>query len=169
MDAAAAISADSYVLMNGQPDGKVKAELGEDRERSGEYRFQFDIHNLEDRERVFALSADFVFTQDAFQYYANAQENPEEMALYMDTQTAELEADVTWTAGGAPVNSAGEMAVCDFNGDGQVDSADGQALLDYVTGTRDSIKTRNMETWTATAWWIPMTSISLPASWGRTR
>lgn len=96
VDAAAAISADSYVLMNGQPDGKVKAELGEDRERSGEYRFQFDIHNLEDRERVFALSAD-VFTQDAFQYYANAQENPEEMALYMDTQTAELEADVTWT------------------------------------------------------------------------
>ncbi|MFR8331885.1 MAG: dockerin type I domain-containing protein [Oscillospiraceae bacterium] len=62
------------------------------------------------------------------------------MALYMDTQTAELEADVTWTAGGAPVNSAGEMAVCDFNGDGQVDSADGQALLDYVTGTRDSIQ-----------------------------
>ncbi len=139
VDAAAAIGADSYVLVNGQPDGKVKAELGEDRERSGEYRFQFDIHNLEDRERVFALSAD-VFTQDAFQYYANAQENPEEMALYMDTQTAELEADVTWTAGGAPVNSAGEMAVCDFNGDGQVDSADGQALLDYVTGTRDSIQ-----------------------------
>ncbi len=30
-----AISASSYVLVDGQPDGKVKAELGDDPERTG--------------------------------------------------------------------------------------------------------------------------------------
>lgn len=39
VNTAAATSADTYVLVDGQPDGKVKAELGEDPERRGEYQF----------------------------------------------------------------------------------------------------------------------------------
>ena len=61
VNTAAATSADTYVLVDGQPDGKVKAELGEDPERRGEYQFAFQIHNLEDRAKTFSLSAD-VFT-----------------------------------------------------------------------------------------------------------
>ena len=43
-------------------DGKIKAELGDDPDRSGTYSFGFTIHNLEDTATAFRLSADF-FTQ----------------------------------------------------------------------------------------------------------
>ncbi len=36
-----AVSSGSYVLVDGQPDGKVKAELGDDPERTGVYSFSF--------------------------------------------------------------------------------------------------------------------------------
>lgn len=35
------------------------------------------------------------------------------------------------------------LANCDFNGDGKVTKADGQALLDYVTGVLDSISNKD--------------------------
>ena len=135
---AAATSADSYIMVDGQPDGKVKAELGDDPERSGVYSFSFDINNMDDEARVYELSAD-LFTQDAFVYYANANMSEDELAYYMDTLTTALAANVTWTADGQLVNSAGEMANCDFNNDGKVDENDAQALLDYVSGKSATI------------------------------
>ena len=135
---AAATSADSYIMVDGQPDGKVKAELGDDPERNGIYSFSFDINNMDDEARVYELSAD-LFTQDAFVYYANANMSEDELAYYMDTLTTALAANVTWTADGQLVNSAGEMANCDFNNDGKVDENDAQALLDYVSGKSATI------------------------------
>ncbi len=135
---AAATSADSYVLVNGQDDGKVKAELGEDAGREGVYSFGFTLNNLTGETKVFELSAD-LFTQDMFVYYANGNQDMSQLATYLDTATTALEANVSWTADGQVVNAAGEMAKCDFDGDGDVDTDDGQALLDYVTGARTSI------------------------------
>ena len=40
-------------------------------------------------------------------YYANANMSEDELAYYMDTLTTALAANVTWTADGQLVNSAG--------------------------------------------------------------
>ena len=67
----------------------------------------------------------------------------EQTALYTDTQTTPLDANVLWTVDGRVVSAKGELAQCDFDGDGDVDADDGQALLDYVTGARDAIQALN--------------------------
>lgn len=41
--------------------------------------------------------------------------------------------NVAWTIGGV-MTASDSMDGCDFNGDGIVSTADGQALLDYATG-----------------------------------
>ena len=93
VDADAAVSADTYVLMNGDAtvsceDGKVKAELGDDPERTGEYGFSFTLNNLTEKDLEYTLAADF-FTQDIYYFL-------------MDTCTVLLEPDdVSWTADGA--------------------------------------------------------------------
>ncbi len=59
-----ATSAKTYVLVDGQPDGKVKVELGDDPDRKGEYSFRFTLYNLDSGPARFVLSAD-LFTQAA--------------------------------------------------------------------------------------------------------
>ena len=129
-----ATMADSYILMLSDAtasyaDGKVKAELGDDPAQEGVYSFSFTINNLTDVEKTFALSAD-VFTQNAFAY-GNA--------LYLDTWATDLAPTVYWTVNGVAVNSGAALAGLDFNGDGTVNSDDGQALLDYATGVRTEL------------------------------
>ena len=125
----AAVLADSYILMNADAtasyaDGKVKVELGDDPAREGVYSFSFTINNLTDRDRIYALSADF-FTQDAFPYGDQ---------LYMDTWTAPLYPAVTFTVDGRALVGEGMPAELDLNGDGVIDAADGQLLLDCAVG-----------------------------------
>ena len=141
----AAITADSYILMDenataSYADGKVKAELGDDPERTGKYEFSFSINNLREYENVFALSAAF-FTQDVFEDYATLGMDPENTALYMDYLCTTLAANVTWTVDGEGLLPAdGSVRGMDFDGNGAVNSDDGQALLDYVAGVTDSIE-----------------------------
>ena len=141
----AATSAGTYILMDkgtnaGAADGKVKVELGDDPQRTGEYSFGFTINNLKDIATSFNLSADF-FTQDVF---TNQFEDGSEVN-FEDTYTALLSSNVTWTVDGQVVEMAAPagLANCDFNGDGKVTKADGQALLDYVTGVLDSISNKD--------------------------
>lgn len=61
------VNADSYILMGADAtvsyqDGKVKAELGDDPEKNGEYSFSFSVNNLTAEEKTFDLSA-ILFTQ----------------------------------------------------------------------------------------------------------
>ncbi|MBQ6478071.1 MAG: S8 family serine peptidase [Erysipelotrichaceae bacterium] len=77
-----AINSDIVILMNSTAvngearkdisayakDGKVKAELGDDPERTGKYSVEFTLNNLTDESHYFELNGDF-FTQDAFAYY----------------------------------------------------------------------------------------------------
>ena len=118
------IGAESYVLVEGQPDGKVKAELGDDPDRTGVYRFGFTIHNLTDQPLDYALSAD-LFTQDVF---ADGD------TLYMDTWTTALAASTSFTADGRPIVRDQDLASFDLNGDGTVDEADANTLLEYLLG-----------------------------------
>ncbi|MFR8332699.1 MAG: dockerin type I domain-containing protein [Oscillospiraceae bacterium] len=103
-------------------------------------RFGFTLNNLTGETKVFELYAD-LFTQDMFVYYANGNQDMSQLATYPDTATTALEANVSRTCRrpGCKRSLVQEMAKCDFDGDGDVDADDGQALLDYVTGARTSI------------------------------
>ena len=131
-----AINAGSYISMDADAtdsyaDGKVKVELGDDADRTGAYTFGFTIHNLRDTTSDFALSADF-FTQ------ALARDSG--MNFKVD-QTAIVGSTLSWVVDGKRVEaeSAEGLENCDFDGNGSITLADGQALLDYVTGVRDAI------------------------------
>ena len=141
----AAVSAGTYIMMDknanaGAADGKVKVELGDDPQRTGEYSFGFTINNLKDAATSFNLSADF-FTQDVF---TNQFDDGSEVN-FEDTYTTLLSSNVTWTVDGQVVEMTAPegLANCDFNGDGKVTKADGQALLDFVTGVLDSISNKD--------------------------
>ena len=140
-----AIAATSYVTVKGQPDGKVKAELGDDPDRTGVYTFDFTLNNLTDATQGYQLSAD-LFTQNVFEDFETEydewykeQGESYNTAMYLDKTTRALGADVTWTVNGAAVEPDDSLALLDFDGDGDVDRADGQALLDYACGNRAEI------------------------------
>ncbi len=129
-----AVTAHSYILMDenataSYADGKVKAELGDDPDKTGTYTFSFTINNLTDTDSYYALSAD-LFTQDVFEYYGDS---------YMDTWTIGLVAGATWTVDGVALEAAADLTGMDFNGDGSVNVNDAQALLDYATGAISEI------------------------------
>ena len=126
----ALVNAESFLMMDSNAgesasDGKVKVELGDDPDRTGNYTFGFTLYNLTDEDRYYTLSAD-LFTQAL---------NGE----YLDLATEALAANVTWKVDGVPLKLDAKLDSCDFNGDGQLDASDGQALLEYATGVRESI------------------------------
>ncbi|MBQ7230260.1 MAG: S8 family serine peptidase [Oscillospiraceae bacterium] len=128
-----AMLADSYLTMapgtsSGAEDGKIKVELYDDPDREGIYTAAFTVHNLEDEEKTIDLSADF-FVQALFS---------DGEYTYLDYTTTALPMNVAWTIGGVKAAS-NEMDGCDFNGDGYVDTDDGQAILDYATGVLDTL------------------------------
>lgn len=124
-----AIRTPTYLLVEGQPDGKVKAELGDDPDRTGQYTFRFSLQNLTENALDYTLSAD-LFTQAVFEDYVDR--NQEELSLYMDTQTANLDALISYLADGKPVSPVRELARYDFDGNGLVTQADAQLLLDHL-------------------------------------
>ena len=134
-----AVAADSYVQMAedmnaGATDGKIKVELGDDPQRQGVYDISFTLHNLTEQEQAFKLSGDF-FTQDYFEdHNVNMGTVLEGMYNYMDTLTTPMPVVLTWTVDGKVIAPTGEVDGMDFNGDGLVNSLDGQQLLDYAVG-----------------------------------
>lgn len=123
-----AITADSYIAMadgssSGDADGKVKVELFDDPDRTGSYSASFTVYNLEDAEKILNLNADF-FMQAVI---SDGTYN------YMDYSTTMLGMEVSWTVDGVQASSM-ELDGLDFNGDGMVNTDDGQILLDYATG-----------------------------------
>ena len=124
-----AVSAGSVLMMNdayltsdtkANADGKVKVELGDDPDKTGEYTYSFTLYNLTDSAQTFTLSTD-LFTQ------ANDGE-------FM------LPGTETLPAGGVTYAWNGESAASndhDVNLDGVTDAADAQAILDFMTGVID--------------------------------
>lgn len=124
-----AMSAESYVLVKGQDDGKVKAELGDDPDRTGSYQFSFSLNNLTDKPLDYNLYAD-LFTQDLF---------TDGGVDYLDTWTTALNGNTTFLVDGKNVTNQADQGKYDMNGDGQVDEADAQCLLDYLVDNRVTI------------------------------
>lgn len=124
-----AIRTPTYLLVEGQPDGKIKAELGDDPDRTGRYTFRFSLENLTENALEYTLSTD-LFTQALFEDYVDMDQ--QELGLYMDTQTTNLEALVTYQADGKEVSPVRDLGQYDFDGDGLVTEADAQLLLDHL-------------------------------------
>ena len=138
VNVAAALAADSYILVDGQPDGKVKAELGDDPDRTGQYAFTFTLHNLTDRAQAYALRTE-LFTQSTFEDYATEEQT--QTARYMDYTLQSLAAEPTILAEGKEIlPEAGQLTGCDFDGNGAVNESDGQVLLEYAIGKRDTLE-----------------------------
>ena len=116
-----ALASQSYIVMG--EDGKVKAELGDDPDRTGVYTFDFTLCNLAEETQRFYLSGDF-FTQDWF---------TEEGISYLNTTTTPLGAEIAYTVNGAAFIPA-EPIACDLDGDGDTDGDDAQVILNYTAG-----------------------------------
>ena len=118
----AAVSAQSFIAMNrdataSYDDGKVKAELGEDTNRTGAYSYSFTIHNMSDQDLMYNLRTD-LFTQD-------------QDGTWLLPTTVALNATVTYDYEGQTVAPNQH----DVNKDGTTNTADAQAILDYLTGS----------------------------------
>lgn len=106
----AVTTAKSYILVGSENDGKVKAELGDDPSRRGEYSFTFSINNLTAQPTTYKLSAE-AFTQeliDGAVFLTRADPNDptqgeptlEEIhGKYMGTTTVPLKTSVQFSAG----------------------------------------------------------------------
>lgn len=105
------VTADSYILMKedatvSYKDGKVKAELGDDPDRTGEYSFSFSINNITDTAKTYNLRSDF-FIQYPFQYYTN---QAGKIGFYMDTTTAIIDTEAEFSTGNSVTVAAGGSA-----------------------------------------------------------
>ena len=90
----AALRTPTFVTVDGQNDGKVKVELGEDPNRTGTYAFRFQLHNLTDTECAYQLSSD-VFTQ--------ATETGADDFSYLSILTRTMDATVEFSVDGQSV------------------------------------------------------------------
>ena len=120
-DTNAAVSSDSYILMGrtateSAADGKVKVELGQDQNRTGNYQYDFVIHNFGTEAHSYEFNTD-MFTQAVVK-------NGNIYNLDHTTVSLDSTAEYQW-----------ELSVKgDVNKDGAIDEADVQAVLDIVVG-----------------------------------
>jgi len=142
MDLDAALNAKTLLVMNSEDetltaitgaaaDGKVKAELGDDPDRTGNYSYSFRIYNISDETVFFDSPYTDAFTQDY--YYKYDSEGNLESGPYMAKETtgAQRTVDYTWTPSETlPVTEN----PYDINGDGITNDRDAQALLNYLAG-----------------------------------
>ena len=124
-----AARADSYITVEGQEDHKVKAELGDDPERTGIYEFTFTIHNLTDSVKIYELDAE-LFRQDVFEYM------PDSDIWLQDTWTTDLAADVRFYSDA--MKEAGADGH-DLDGNGVTNSSDADFLLEYLVGNEATL------------------------------
>ncbi len=123
----------SYIMMDpaaasSAADGKVKAELGDDPNRTGVYTFSFDLNNFGEEAQVFSINGNF-FTQNTYTL---------DGITYADTATTALNMAVDYTVEGGYID-ASEAYDCDLNGDGVTDAKDALIILEYVAGNLTTI------------------------------
>ena len=137
-----AMAAQTYITLDSQTDGKVKAELGDDPLKEGVYSFSFKVSSLSEADTAYTLNTE-VFTQDVFEYYATHAAAESQIttaaAFYMSQSLARLGAEVRYSINGITSQGNAMLNSCDFDGDGDVDTQDAQRLLDYVTGKAQNL------------------------------
>lgn len=110
VNAAGIVESDSFIMMGADAtasyaDGKVKAELGDDPNKTGVYEFTFTLYNLSQAEKTFKLYAD-VFSQDVTEQKVSADNDYTGYFALLSTKTLQSNASfgdsdqVTVAAGG---------------------------------------------------------------------
>ena len=122
LNASRAVNAQSFITMgrdatDSWADGKVKAELGDQSDRTGLFTYTFDLTNMGGADLMYQLRTD-LFTQLMQEY---------EGTDYLWWYTDGLDADVTYSWDGT---SGGH----DVNLDGVTNKLDAQTILDRLTG-----------------------------------
>lgn len=129
INAASAVSTPVTLTVEDTPDGKVKVQLGDDPDKNGVYSFRFTFHNFSGNDQRYSLDAD-VFTQlvETVKDYD-----------FLTQSVRAMEADVSfYSEDGMLLNTTGEdLENYDFNGDGLVNRADAQRLLDHINGVEE--------------------------------
>ena len=126
-----AVAAKSYILMDedatmfpdSAKDGKVKVELGDDPDYTGEYSFSFTVYPMEGK-KEFTLRTD-IFTQGVA--------GDGGYGMLQDTATMLIGSVATYEVNGETFEDA-YLVEADVNKDGTTDAADAQAILDHITG-----------------------------------
>lgn len=116
----AAVNAETYITVDGNDDGKVKAEFGDDPARTGTYSFSFHVNNLTDNPVSYQLDASVLAPE-----VVTDEESGDKLITVSDVA---LGADVVFTTG---------TASYDLNGDGKLDELDVQAILDHAAGLKN--------------------------------
>ena len=115
---------DAYLtsLLGSDKDGKVKVELGDDPEKTGQYSYKFTIYNTSDVDEEFELDTD-MFTQALDETYSSYD------IELMSPSTTDIAANVSYSW-----NSDFKAEMHDVDKDGDTDEDDAQSILDYITG-----------------------------------
>ncbi len=118
-----AVTTPVYALVGDKEgnDGKVKAVLGDDPEKSGNYSFSFDLYNLTDEPQYYELDASVlteqIYEQSGLTFFAGTSHK--------------LNPSVSLTANNT-------VPVFDLDGNGVTDKADQKAFLKLVNGTLEN-------------------------------
>ena len=126
-----ATAAQSYILMDEEAtmfpdsamDGKVKAELGDDPDYTGEYEYSFTLYPMEG-------SKEFTLRTDIFTQWLAGNGG---YGMLQDQGTVLLASETTYEINGETIGEVFEVEA-DVNMDGVTDEADAQAILDHITG-----------------------------------
>ena len=127
-DVSRAVNASSVIMMKdaglttatrAAADGKVKAELGDDPDRTGVFSYSFTVYNLSGRDLTFNLRTD-LFTQSMYEGVYDF--------IFMDRSTKDLDVRTTYSF----VQELKEPH--DVNRDGVTNEDDAQAVLDVLSG-----------------------------------
>ena len=118
-----AVTSPAYILVGNKDgnDGKVKAVLGDDPERSGNYSFSFDIYNMTDEDQFYVLDSSVlteqIYESNGLNFFIGSSHvlNPAVSLVASDSKL-----------------------VYDLNEDGTVDVNDRSYLLKVVNGSASS-------------------------------
>lgn len=112
-----AVNSPAYITIDGNDDGKVKAEFGDDPERTGTYSFSFHINNMSDEAVSYKLDASMLAPM-----------------VTTDEETGAKLIAMHDVAVGASAVFTTDAAGYDLNGDGKLDENDVLAILKHAAG-----------------------------------
>ena len=108
-------------------DGKVKAEFGDDPDRTGIYKYSFTAYNLTDYPLAFDTTTDLMI-QYPYNGFGDGFTHMTDMALAMTEEDGNYTVSYVWD----DLTNAH-----DVDQDGDTDADDVQAILDYIVSNRD--------------------------------
>ncbi len=108
-------------------DGKVKAEFGDDPDRTGIYKYSFTAYNLTDYPLAFDTTTDLMI-QYPYNGFGDGFTHMTDMALAMTEEDGDYTVSYVWD----DLTNAH-----DVDQDGDTDADDVQAILDYIVSNRD--------------------------------